>query len=265
MKRFAKWQIQKHFVEEKIFQWVDNARLILRKNSTVASGNYYLGLLEYAEMIFFLRYIRSHDVVCDVGANIGDYSILAAKCCGARAYAFEPIPSTYSFMNQQILLNEVGEKVRGYCVALSDACGKIYFTDEDAVSHAVSEMDGKIEAEMSTLDALNINDITFMKVDVEGFELSVLRGAAKALDNKNLNVVMAEYNGNDEKNKAKEKDNIISYMHEYGFVPFLYEPDNGLVPYRNQKVNNLIFIRDLLQVKDRLNTAGLHRVNDFLF
>src|SRR6478735_744736 len=62
-------------------------------------------------------------VLVDIGANVGMYTVWAAVTRGARVFAFEPEAQNYALLNRNIVLNDLGEQVTAYCVALSDAAG----------------------------------------------------------------------------------------------------------------------------------------------
>src|SRR5690349_18823938 len=56
------------------------------------------------------------DVFVDVGANVGMYSIWAAKTRKTRVFAFEPEAQNYSLLNRNIVLNDLSDRVRAYCL-----------------------------------------------------------------------------------------------------------------------------------------------------
>ena len=88
--KFFLWQFANLFSKnKKIFDWVNDSKLIMRKGETSVTGNYYNGLIEYEDMMFLLHSMRPHNVFIDVGANAGVYSILASKVVGSGAIAFE--------------------------------------------------------------------------------------------------------------------------------------------------------------------------------
>ena len=63
------------------------------------------------------------EILVDVGANVGMYTIWAAKTRAARVYAFEPEAQNYALLNRNVVLNDLGERVMAYCLALSDVEG----------------------------------------------------------------------------------------------------------------------------------------------
>ena len=63
------------------------------------------------------RYINEEDVVYDIGANIGIFSLYIAKFKGANVYAFEPESQNYSILNRNIYHNDLQDKIEAYNIA----------------------------------------------------------------------------------------------------------------------------------------------------
>src|SRR5262249_41006448 len=63
------------------------------------------------------------DILVDVGANVGMYTVWAAKTRGVRVYAFEPEAQNYALLNRNIVLNGLESLAKAYCLALSSEAG----------------------------------------------------------------------------------------------------------------------------------------------
>src|SRR5882672_3808011 len=63
------------------------------------------------------------EVLVDIGANVGMYTVWAAKTRGTRVFAFEPEAQNYALLNRNIVLNDLGTQVKAYCLGLSDQAG----------------------------------------------------------------------------------------------------------------------------------------------
>ncbi len=76
-----------------------------KRNPAIAL--YDIGGYENAETQLFERHIKDGDVVLDLGANIGYFTLIAAKCVGAngKVYAFEPDPTNFSFLKKSVEIN----------------------------------------------------------------------------------------------------------------------------------------------------------------
>ena len=75
------------------------------------------------ETIAWMGEFGSGDVLVDVGANVGMYSIWAAKTRGCQVYAFEPESQNYALLNRNIIYNHLSSNVIAFCIALSNDTG----------------------------------------------------------------------------------------------------------------------------------------------
>lgn len=130
--------------------------------------------------------LREGDTFIDVGANVGGLSCEAATLVGASGsvVAFEPHPRIFDYLRQNVKLNGF-EQVSLFNLGLGAERAQLRFTNDKADDmNAISTTDG-IAVNVDTLDAVlsvrQMPSIRLMKVDVEGYELFVFRGAAKTL------------------------------------------------------------------------------------
>src|SRR5262249_32428960 len=135
---------------------------------------------------------RPGDTVVDIGANIGLWVLGAARRIGpsGRAEAFEPVPSTYARLSENVELNAFST-IRCHQLAMSDHQGTTTFyaaTDGNSGRSSMGKMAGvdqAITVNLTTLDDFceknDLDRIDFLKVDVEGVEEQVFRGAKKVL------------------------------------------------------------------------------------
>src|ERR1700739_1067728 len=100
--RLVVWQLTSRLHAEIEFDWIEGAKLLVSRGMTGATGNIYCGLHEFAEMGFLLHLLRPNDLFLDVGANVGSYTILASRVCGARVIAFEPDPGAAKALRRNI-------------------------------------------------------------------------------------------------------------------------------------------------------------------
>lgn len=158
-------------------------------NIILAQGEY-----ESFERRLILRLARDAKVVFDIGANIGWYSLhIAQQEPQARVYAFEPVPATHGRLLANLARNGAGARVTPVSDGLSDAPGAFdMFVPATSGSPAASlnelhpgEGSQRISCRFTTLDqfvaAQGIERLDFLKCDVEGAELRVLKGAEETL------------------------------------------------------------------------------------
>ena len=154
------------------------------------------------------------EVLVDVGANVGMYTVWAARTRGVRVYAFEPEAQNYALLNRNLVLNDLAERVMAYCLALSDAEGysELHLSDLRAggschslgarVDFAHRPMrpaysQGCISARLDDLVSRRVvAEPHYLKIDVDGFEPKVIAGAAAVLRGTRLKSLLVEINQN---------------------------------------------------------------------
>jgi FkbM family methyltransferase len=131
-------------------------------------------------------FLHEGDVFIDVGANVGGLSCEAATLVGkgGAVIAFEPHPRIFNYLRQNVELNAF-DQVSVFNLGLGEQRAELRFTNAQADDmNAISMTDG-IAVNVDTLDAVlsvrQMSSVRLMKVDVEGYELFVFRGAVKTL------------------------------------------------------------------------------------
>lgn len=129
---------------------------------------------------------RRGDIVVDVGANLGYFSLLSALAIEAPAqvHAFEPAADNYALLEANIALNDCADLVRSYRAALSNVndTGRLRRSDTNLGDHQIYAGDGeRVEESISLLcgaDALveHCDHIDLLKIDTQGSELAVIEG-----------------------------------------------------------------------------------------
>ena len=151
----------------------------------------------------FKKVVKEGDVVVDLGANIGYFTLLAARLVGkkGKVYAFEPEPINYSLLLKNIELNGY-DNVIATQKAVSDTSGKVkfYLDKEDTGAHSIYQLDkGErfIEVEAVNLDDFfkdNQHPINVIKMDVEGAEMAAFSGMKDIIrENKDLKIFVEFY------------------------------------------------------------------------
>ncbi|WP_022705044.1 FkbM family methyltransferase [Pseudorhodobacter ferrugineus] len=143
-------------------------------------------------------------VCLDVGANIGLTTLLMDQSFkGGRVLAFEPHPVTFGQMDRNISANQTGtNRIETFNFALGKADGEVLFRDVDQyntgnsflLEGSLAAAQDAIRVPVRTLDGFDgtPDHIDLMKIDVEGFELDVLKGAEATLAR--VDTVLIEFN-----------------------------------------------------------------------
>lgn len=184
------------------------------------------------------------DVLLDVGANVGTYSVLAAAGYGARVFAFEPESQNFALLCLNVALNRLGDKVTAWPAAISDEAGfaTLYMSEFKAGSscHAFGEaLDFNLQpfrtpitqgAVAATVDGLVADGVievpTRIKIDVDGMEHKVITGAAKTLADKRVDSLVVELNP-----ALAEHRGVIERLAELGFA---YDPAQAAASARKE-------------------------------
>ena len=196
--RIGRWQLMSRLRQgPHDVAWIGGARLLVERGMTGATGNVYFGLHEVPDMAFLVHLLRPDELLLDIGANIGSYTVLAATAAQARVIAFEPHPRTAAALERNVAHNGLGGRVDVRRVALSDADGEGALTDGlDAMNYLVIGDPGSDDlctVPLRTLDG-EIGEAapTMLKIDVEGHEENVLAGATRVLAQPQLEAIEIE-------------------------------------------------------------------------
>lgn len=214
------------------------------------------------EETFFRRYLRPGDVVVDVGANFGLTALAAFSVVGSsgQVHAFEPHPRIFSFLVGNIELNGAERVITPYNLAIGDREGAVLITDERADDQNSVSPDGTgLPVPMSTLDraASTLPQIALLKIDVEGYEQFVLRGATDTLTR--TACVYFESSAENFAQHGYSLGDIIEMLARHGFE--VRRPDSTgfttAVPAgeRSSELEDLVAVRDLDYLHHRLNGA----------
>jgi FkbM family methyltransferase len=144
-----------------------------------------LGTYEQEQTALFAEHIRPGNVVFDVGASVGYYTLAAAKLVGraGKVVAFEPEPRNAAFVRAHVRANRL-KNVIVYQTAVAREAGVLSFSAGTGTGTGRLEQDGDLPVTACCLDDVAAElDIlpTHIKIDVEGAERSVLDGAAGVL------------------------------------------------------------------------------------
>ena len=133
--------------------------------------------------------VHAGATVLDVGANVGAYTMLFATWVGAsgRVVAFEPASASRAGLARHLAINGLTDRVAVRAEAVSDRTGRASFAD--AGTHGDNRIvpDGTLDA--SAVPTVTIDDVCaesnlvpdVIKIDIEGAELSALRGARRTI------------------------------------------------------------------------------------
>jgi FkbM family methyltransferase len=199
------------------------------------AGIYYRGFSEPETAEFFYRFLRQGMVMFDVGAHLGEYTLLAAKLVGAsgRVHAFEPQAHLFPVLTESVQMNGF-KHVKLNCTAVSDRVGTIEFQvlKEPSMSSirkrsSPSEIDRIVNVACTSLDIYEADrqaKIDLIKVDVEGAEKFVFQGAIEllGLPPDRSPTWIFEYAPSGYADFGYQGDYILSLLQQHGYTTWQY-------------------------------------------
>jgi FkbM family methyltransferase len=241
------------------YKWIGGQHLAIRRGMTGATGNLYVGLHEFADMMLLLHFLREGDLFLDIGANVGSYTVLASGICRAKTWAFEPDPDTLRHLRRNIEINDLDALVTVFECALGAAQGEVPFTvglDSTNKVAAPGDRNVRIARQEKLDDVIGDSQPVLIKMDVEGYEENVLRGAERLLHNQRLKAVELE----------TVTPEILCMLASNDFERAYYNPFDRRLS-RNPidlKSSNLLFVKDWAFVAARLAAAKKIEVLGFV-
>jgi FkbM family methyltransferase len=203
------------------------------------------GPLEPGVYALFQKLIQPGMTVADVGANVGLYTLLAARLLQGqgRVFSFEPTPAIFHLLRENVRLNGFSERgVVLYDLAVSDREGEaVLYTDRlDSTHNSLfpeSSQTEEIRVRTARLDDILGPDITldFVKIDAEGSEPLVLHGMGRLIrNNPPMNIIMEFAPGHLDR-AGRSPGDVIDEIMSAGFAIQVIDPLTGdLAPARRE-------------------------------
>lgn len=213
----------------------------LRFNAAASNPDYALGTNEQPVQEAFAHYLQPGAVVYDIGANVGFFTVISARLVGpaGHVYAFEPLPENTVTIRRNIALNNF-QHVTVFEQAVSDTSGKgelmvAHYSGGSALTSATLPPDvkGSLPVELVTIDDLihqqNLRPPTFVKIDVEGAEIAVLRGMIQTIQTYKP-IIIYEIDDEHEADFQRKQEICDTFMRDAGYTITILEdayPDIG--------------------------------------
>ena len=212
------------------------------------------GLFHSKQIHFLKTFLKRGMAFVDVGANKGDFSLMASRLLGdgGTVLAFEPEPQNYEWLRKSVELNGY-DNVHMFRIALAEKNGTatLHLGDKSGyhtlVGGVLHQEEGSIPVEIRTLDSildeLGMASFDMMKIDVEGAELQVLEGASEALREASSKAILLDIHPQ----KGADPLALGSLLGRYGFT--LREPDYPYpkIPMLRQNTNRVIATRGAIE------------------
>jgi FkbM family methyltransferase len=199
----------------------------------------------------FRDYLKPGDVYIDVGANIGDTVVTAAKQVGptGRVWAFEPHPRICGYLRQNLGLNAVSS-VDVLNLAVGNVAGEAYISDDRRDDmNVISAQSAGVPVRIVRLAEVipGEREIALLKIDVEGYEKMVLDGCSELLGS--VRALLVEVGDRNSSKFDSTSADVMRLLGQAGFTLFLYRAPRTLMPiderYRSDAIDNVLAIRDV--------------------
>ena len=214
---------------------VNGYKMLLDENDLM-----HLSLFDYEpiETEIVKTNVKKNDIVVDVGANIGYYTLLMAKN-HASVFSYEPEPQNFDLLKKNVILNNFSSNVKLYNKAVSNFNGysKLVLSDHSTGQHKLEKNRFGTKSIDVEVTKLELDKIDFAKIDVEGAELLVLQGM-KTLPNK----MLIEFNSTNLKESGSNYEDFFNFLEKYTIKEItkkgIVEPDYDRL-VKKEDVTNL--------------------------
>lgn len=236
---------------------INNLKFKLSLQDWVQTNIFFLGGYEKIELEYLFKILKDDSLIIDVGANIGWYSInLATKLNKGKVYSFEPFSQNYNKLISHIEINKLNN-VKPFKIALGQKKENLninYNTNEDNLGMAsinIKDFNVSERVDVVALDEFlkidELNNLKFIKIDIEGFELEALLGMQKTLS-KFKPMLLIEQDKNVLGDKSDEIINKIDvFLNGLGYIKYIITNNLELEKVclnRNYNTTNFIFKHD---------------------
>lgn len=205
---------------------------------------------ETAEAAFVARFLRPGMTVLDVGAHHGLYTLLASRRVGrrGRVIAFEPSPRERQRLRRHLRVNRCGNvDVRGFALGERAVETDLFLVEGEhdwcnsLRTPNIEERTSTIRVEVRRLDdvleALGVERVDFIKLDVEGGELSCLRGARRLLGGAMRPAILAEVQDIRTTPWGYAAREIVKFLADMGYGWFALADDGSLESVSSELAN----------------------------
>lgn len=234
----------------------------IKDNNGIEHELYYKGIYEKATMYVIRSCLKEGDAFIDVGANIGVVSLYASLCVGksGKVYAYEANPDTVKLLQNNIALNGYTNiTIFEYALGSQEGKGEIYpetiANNRGGASMVKREGQSSLKYEISIKkldDTLGPIKPVMMKVDVEGWELEVLKGSHNVLAAMDAPILIVEC-VMERENTIGSPNEIFNYLKSVNDYQ-IYKFDMG-----TDRISKLIEVKSASELPDQDNILCIPR------
>lgn len=226
----------------------------------------FLGSFEQGERRLVARHLKQGEIFLDIGANVGLFTVIAAKCVGPSGgvWAVEPSARTREMLQRNIQINSL-TNVRVFACGVSDKSGTLMLNESvaglDALNSFTTPLEAgpceRVQVPVTTLDELICGNApqkpTMIKIDVEGWERHVLQGGAGFLGSPGAPDLMVEFCALTLKSAGTSCAELDHNLRQLGYEVFCIDKRTSLLtqatPGIEYKYANLLATKNKMRFK----------------
>jgi len=222
-----KYRILKAVFRKQIVRNINGSKMILSFDDTGICKDLIIhGKREPFSTDRMKTFVGKSDTIIDIGANVGYYALLESRIASSgKIYAVEPVPANLELLKKNIELNGYSNlEVFHYGISDRNTTEEIYFMEKSNLSTFIKPTDGVVKdiirVPMITLDDFIARHVKrnpdLLRMDVEGYEYNIFKGAGKLLSGKDpLKIFIEIESGLLSKDKL---DYIVNSLKDNGFT-----------------------------------------------
>jgi len=261
-RRFLFWKLIRILKLKNVkYRLWENRSIYINYDSFQSMWIMYNYWVDWEEFNLLKNYLRPSDIVFDKGSNMGFYTIWMSKFISkGKIHAFEPDLVNFERLQKNIELNNLQNQVVANRAAASDQDAVLRFTcgldgenhiTDSTLQNTVSIQSRKIDSYIKHHSITS--SISYMKLDVEGFEYAVLNGAAEVLRNKQIDIIQLEINKTIA-NSGKKIDDLLNLLKEHQYQLCSYDVKNNQLKSIGFSIEreNYFAVNDLSRINSKL-------------
>jgi FkbM family methyltransferase len=260
LRRFFVWKLIRVFkIENYEYTLWGNRKIVLNHDSFQSMWLMYNYIVDWEEFNLIQDYCRPSDNVADIGTNIGFYTIWMSNYIDSNGtiHCFEPDKNNFEKLERNCKINNIVQcKLNNSAVA--DIDGQLFFTlGKDGENSISKTTENAIKVKSVKLDTYFENycnrPFNYVKVDIEGFELLLLKGANNLLQNKKIEILQIELNSAIS-NSGYEIEDVLSLLASKNMVLCFYDVQSKCLKQikYTKKRENYFAVFDINSVNKRI-------------
>jgi len=204
--------------------------MYLKKPSFVSRNLARFGIHEELETNYVIQFLKNDQIALDIGANIGYYTLLFAKLVGPKGFviAFEPEKSNYETLRKNVYANQY-YNVKLEKMGLGNKTEKtsLLLSKTNTGEHRIVNSTSSTNAQHQEIEIMKLDDylesrkikekISFIKIDVEGFELHVINGMKKLLERNDDLKIIVEFTPFAIREAYSLPRKLLEFLHSFNF------------------------------------------------